>query len=171
MKRYPAVDPDTLDREALLGMIDYTLLKPEETLEAYTRFIADARDWKFGKCSSRHATCRWRPGCFGDRRRDRDPGIVPVRIFRSRDQGSRGPAALEEGAREIDMVMNISAARSGEWEIVEEDLAEVVTAVREWEKLALKGAGRPQGDPGDAVPRRRPKREACRAPPPREWIT
>jgi deoxyribose-phosphate aldolase len=35
--------------------------------------------------------------------------------------------------------MNISAARSGEWEIVDEDLYAVVNAVREWEKLTVMG--------------------------------
>ena len=46
--------------------------------------------------------------------------------------------ALEEGAREIDMVMNISAALSGEWDIVEEDIVAVTTAVRDWERMQFK---------------------------------
>jgi deoxyribose-phosphate aldolase len=45
--------------------------------------------------------------------------------------------ALEEGAREIDMVMNISAAVSGEWDIVDEDIIAVTSAVRDWERLKV----------------------------------
>jgi deoxyribose-phosphate aldolase len=37
------------------------------------------------------------------------------------------------------MVMNVSAARSGQWEIIEEDITAVVVAVREWEKVMLQG--------------------------------
>ena len=39
-------------------------------------------------------------------------------------------AALKDGARELDMVMNISAAKSGDWKYVERDLRAVVDVAK-----------------------------------------
>ena len=39
-------------------------------------------------------------------------------------------SALKDGARELDMVMNVSAAKSGDWEYVEKDLKAVVDVAK-----------------------------------------
>jgi hypothetical protein len=38
MGKYPPIDPDSLTREDLVRLIDFTLLEPDETLVAYARF-------------------------------------------------------------------------------------------------------------------------------------
>merc|ERR1712083_919929 len=45
--------------------------------------------------------------------------------------------AVHDGADEIDMVMNIGKAKSGDWQFVQEDIAKVVSAVAE-EGVAVK---------------------------------
>jgi deoxyribose-phosphate aldolase len=140
MAKYPSVDPGSLTREGLLSMIDYTMLKPEETLRGYTKFIKAAAQWGF------HAV--FVPPCYvpvAVGMLSSTPVMVgtPVSFpFGYSDPDAKAAealSALEEGASELDVVMNVSAALSGEWEIVEEDLSEVVSTIRAWEKSTLGG--------------------------------
>jgi deoxyribose-phosphate aldolase len=141
MGKYPPVDPDSLDAGALLKMIDYTLLKPEEPLEAYARFIATAREWGFGSVFVPPYYAPLASGMLSATDvRIGIPVSFPFGYAAPEIKAAEALAALEDGALEVDVVMNISAARSGEWESVDEDLRAVVTAVREWEKLAHRGA-------------------------------
>jgi deoxyribose-phosphate aldolase len=135
-----AVDLASLSVEELLRMIDFTLLKPEKSIEEYSTFIATARKYRFRNI--------FIPGCYAPLAEGMlgatDIGIgVPI----SFPFGYSAPevkiieavTALDEGARELDMVMNVSAAVSNEWDIVEEDLVAVVSAVRDWERVTLRG--------------------------------
>jgi deoxyribose-phosphate aldolase len=134
------VDPDTLTKDDLLGMIDYTLLKPEADLDAYTTFLAAARDWGFGSVFVPPYYVPLAAGMLSAT--DLKIGIpvsFPFGYAAPEIKAAEALAALEEGASEIDVVMNISAARSGDWESVDEDLLTVVNAVREWEKFTYKG--------------------------------
>lgn len=135
------VDLSTLTAESLLRLIDYTLLKPESTLTDYTAFIAEARKWGFGNIFVPPCYVPLADGMLSAS----DVGIgvplsFPFGYSTPEVKVAEALTALEEGAREIDMVMNISAAVSGEWEIVEEDMLVVVSGVRDWERL--KGSGR-----------------------------
>jgi deoxyribose-phosphate aldolase len=134
------VDVDSLTTEGLLQLIDYTLLKPEKTIEDYTSFISTAKRWGFRNIFVPPCYAPLADGMLSAT----DVGIgVPI----SFPYGYAAPevkvaealTALEEGAREVDLVMNISEALSGEWEMVEEDFITVVSAVRDWERLTLKG--------------------------------
>lgn len=141
MGKYPPVEVDSLDTDALLKMIDYTLLKPEEPLEAYARFIARAREWGFGTVFVPPYYAPLASGMLSATdTRIGIPVSFPFGYAAPEIKAAEALAALEDGALEVDVVMNISAARSGEWESVDEDLRTVVTAVREWEKLAHRGA-------------------------------
>ena len=140
MAKYGTVDPDALAREDLLSMIDYTLLKPEEPLSSYISFLGAARDWGFRTV--------FVPPCYVPLAAGMmsatevvvgAPLGFPFGYTDPETKAAEALHALEEGARELDMVLNISAARSEEWEIVEEDMRTVVYAVREWEKLTVLG--------------------------------
>lgn len=130
------VDPDALTAQDLLRLLDYTLLRPEETLEGYTRFL---------KRASRLGTRTvFVPPCYVSLATGMLSGAdTVVGSCVSFPHGYSAPEAkagealslLEEGAQELDVVINISAAGSGEWALVREDLEEVVHAVRGWERL------------------------------------
>ena len=49
---HPSIDIDSLDRGALIKIIDYTLLKPEETVEGYSRFLETAAGMDFVKTAT-----------------------------------------------------------------------------------------------------------------------
>ena len=136
---YGPVDTGSLTTTTLLQLIDYTLLKPEKTIDDFTAFIALARKWGFRNVFLPPCYVPLADGMLGAS----EVGVgVPV----SFPYGYAAPevkvaealTALDEGAREVDMVMNISAAVSGEWDIVEEDIVAVTTAVRDWERMQIK---------------------------------
>ena len=107
----------------IAGLIDHTLLKPEATRAQIRKLCEEARTYKF--CSV----------CV-------NPFYVPFVVKELKGSGvtvctvvgfplGSVPAsvkvtetkwALENGADEIDMVMNIAAAKSGEWNVVEEEI-------------------------------------------------
>jgi len=140
MGDHPLADPDALKSDDLLAMIDYTLLKPEADLSAYTAFLAAARRWGFGSVFVPPYYVPLAAGMLSATDiRIGIPVSFPFGYAAPEIKAAEALAALEEGASEVDVVMNISAARSGAWESVDEDLLTVVSAVREWEKITLKG--------------------------------
>jgi deoxyribose-phosphate aldolase len=135
---YGPVDTASLTTKSLLGLIDYTLLKPDKTIDDYTAFIAMARKWGFRNV--------FLPPCYiplADGMLSASevgvgaPISFPYGYAAPEVKVAEAVLALEEGAREIDMVMNISAAVSGEWDIVDEDIIAVTSAVRDWERLKV----------------------------------
>jgi deoxyribose-phosphate aldolase len=134
------VDPDTLTSDDLVGMIDYTLLKPEADLAAYSSFLATARRWGFGSVFVPPYYVPLAAGMLSAT--DVKIGIpvsFPFGYAAPEIKAAEALAALEEGALEVDVVMNISAARSADWDSVDEDLLAVVGPVRDWERATLKG--------------------------------
>lgn len=135
---YGPVDIASLTTKSLLRLIDYTLLKPDKTIDDFTAFIAMARKWGFRNV--------FLPPCYiplADGMLSASevgvgaPISFPYGYAAPEVKVAETVLALEEGAREIDMVMNISAAVSGEWDIVDEDIIAVTSAVRDWERLKV----------------------------------
>lgn len=134
------IDAGELDSEGLLRLIDYTLLKPESTLQDYIGFLGEAKRWGFANV--------FLPPCYVPLACGMlsatgvgvgAPISFPFGYAAPEAKVQEALTALEDGARELDVVMNVSAALSGEWDIVEEDLAAVVRAVRDWEELTRQG--------------------------------
>lgn len=138
--KYTVVDPDSLTRDDLVKMIDYTLLKPEETIGGYSAFLKLASAWGFRTVFIPPYYVPLAVGMLSAT----DvivgaPISFPFGYTDPRTKAAEAISALDEGARELDVVMNISAARSGEWDLVEEDLQEVVSKARAWERGTLQG--------------------------------
>ena len=115
---YGPVDVAALTTESLLRLIDYTLLKPDKTLDDYAAFIAMARKWGFRNV--------FLPPCYiplADGMLSASevgvgaPISFPYGYAAPEVKVAEAVLALEEGTREVDMVMNISAAVSGEWDL------------------------------------------------------
>ncbi len=111
--------------------IDHTLLKPEATAEQVGRLCREARQYGFkAVCvnpwfaplvsraleGSAVATCAVIGFPLG-------AGATAVKVFEAR-------TAIGEGAREVDMVINIGALKGGDLEMVETDIRAVVEAAR-----------------------------------------
>jgi deoxyribose-phosphate aldolase len=116
----------------LAHYIDHTLLKPDATTQAIDRLCDEAREFAFA------AVCVnpvWVRRCAARLR----GSAVKVASVVGFPLGANAPEvkvletrrALRDGAREIDMVLNIGALKAGELDLVRRDISGVVDACRE----------------------------------------
>jgi deoxyribose-phosphate aldolase len=109
--------------------IDHTLLKPEASVADIKRVCEEAKRHDFfSVCINTHYV----PLVA---RELRDTGVkvcsiagFPLGAVDSEVKAFEARRAVESGAHEIDMVMNIGALKSGEFEFVRRDIARVVEA-------------------------------------------
>ncbi|MCG0238715.1 MAG: deoxyribose-phosphate aldolase [Firmicutes bacterium] len=114
---------------ALARLIDHTLLKPEATEEQIRRLCAEARHYGFA------AVCVnpwWVPLCVQELK---GTGVkvatvigFPLGATTTEAKAFEARQAVEAGADELDMVMNVGALKSGHLDRVQEDIAAVVRA-------------------------------------------
>lgn len=120
-----------LPPEELAKYIDHTLLKPESVIRQFTLLCDEAIKYKF------NAVCvnsGWVPFVT---KKLRGSGIkicsvigFPLGGMESRSKASEAKNAIEGGADELDMVINIGALKSGELKWVEEDIRAVRNVCR-----------------------------------------
>ncbi len=111
--------------------IDHTLLKPEATRAEIEQLCDEAA--KYGFCS----VCvnpYWVPLCAkllrGKTVKVCNVLGFPLGATDSRTKGFEARNAIEQGAAEVDMVINIGALKSRDLKAVEEDIRSVVRAAR-----------------------------------------
>jgi len=115
----------------LARYIDHTLLKPDATLEQIDRLCSEAAEYHF------YSVCvnsSWVAYCA---RKLRPTGVkvcavvgFPLGAMDSRSKAFETRRALEDGAHEIDMVINVGALKSRKLDVVEEDIRAVRRATR-----------------------------------------
>nr|WP_155289205.1 deoxyribose-phosphate aldolase [Rhodococcus fascians] len=117
------MDHMTLTRAALAGMVDHTLLKPEATTADVAALIEEGRELGvLAVCVS--------PSMLPIRAEGMLTAVVagfPSGKHHSLIKGSEARLAVQQGADEVDMVIDVGAAIAGDYNAV---LADIVT-VRE----------------------------------------
>ncbi len=111
--------------------IDHTLLKPDATQDQFEQLCNEAVEYSFySVCVNSY----WVPFCA---KRLRGEGVAvcsvigfPLGAMESRSKGFETRNAIENGASEIDMVINIGALKSGNLDAVEKDIRAVRRACR-----------------------------------------
>jgi deoxyribose-phosphate aldolase len=116
----------------LARYIDHTLLKPDATGEDIDRLCDEAREYHFASVCINPTWVKRAAG----RLKGSDVvtctvigfpfGATPAEI-----KSMEARRALRDGAREIDMVINIGALKSGDLDVVRNDIAKVVDAAHE----------------------------------------
>lgn len=116
----------------LAGYIDHTKLGPDVTPDEIDRLCDEAAQFGFA------AVCVnpvWAKRCS---QRLRGSGVrvasvvgFPLGANAPEVKALEARRALRDGAREIDMVLNIGALKAGDYSLVERDIAKVVDACRE----------------------------------------
>ncbi|HWS30531.1 MAG TPA: deoxyribose-phosphate aldolase [Clostridia bacterium] len=111
--------------------IDHTLLKPEATREQVKKLCEEARQYHFASVcvNSCHV------GLVAELLKGSDTAACcvvgfPLGAMLSSAKSFETRAAIAEGAQEIDMVINIGAAKEGDWAFVEEDIRAVTDAAK-----------------------------------------
>ncbi len=116
----------------LAKYIDHTLLKPEATASDIDRLCAEAREYRFASVCvnptwvKRAATQLQDSGVVACSVIGFPLGATPPEI-----KATEARRALRDGAREVDMVINIGALKSGDVALVREDISKVVDAAHE----------------------------------------
>jgi len=115
----------------LASYIDHTLLKPEAVKSQFEQLCEEAAKYGFySVCVNSY----WADFC-SRRLRGSDVKVCcvvgfPLGASDSRTKGFETRNAIENGASEIDMVINIGALKSGDLNEVEEDIRHVIRACR-----------------------------------------
>ncbi|HHV80951.1 MAG: deoxyribose-phosphate aldolase [Dictyoglomi bacterium] len=116
-----------MTRDELLKYIDQTLLKPQATIEELYSFLREAKDYKF------YAVCinPWFTGLAVEEMRGTGikTGIAigfPLGATTTRTKLYEAEEALDNGADELDMVINIGALKSSDFEYVESEIKKMV---------------------------------------------
>ncbi|HOO64828.1 MAG TPA: deoxyribose-phosphate aldolase, partial [Synergistaceae bacterium] len=112
--------------ENLASYIDHTLLKAEASAGAVRKLCEEARQYGFASVCVN--SCRV-PLCVSELK---GSGVAvctvvgfPLGAMSTEAKAFEAKQALEAGAREIDMVMNLGAFRDEDYSRVEEDIREV----------------------------------------------
>ncbi|WP_028125258.1 deoxyribose-phosphate aldolase [Eremococcus coleocola] len=113
--------------KALNKYIDHTLLKPEATLAQVDHLIDKAKEYNF---MSVCINPTW-VSHAAERLADTDVKVCTVIGFplganTSALKAFEASSAIDDGANEVDMVINIGAAKAGDWDKVQADIKAVV---------------------------------------------
>lgn len=125
------VNTSITSNEDLASIIDHTILKPDATEADVTKVCEEAREYKFKSvCVNTHyvtLVSRLLKGSGVD-----TCCVVgfPLGASSTRAKVDETYDAIKNGANEIDMVINIGALKSGDWDTVKRDIEGVVNASR-----------------------------------------
>jgi deoxyribose-phosphate aldolase len=113
----------------IASLIDHTLLKPEATKDDIRRLCAEARKYSFASVCINPC---WVPlaasELAGSPVKVCTVAGFPLGANSTAIKRTEAEAAAREGAREIDMVINVGALRSGDYDAVSADIRAVVDA-------------------------------------------
>ena len=120
----------TMTRNELARLLDHSVLKPEATEHDVRAGAEVVRAWRIGFYCVQPCWTSLAARLLGDT----DARIASVVAFphgcgRADIKATEAAAAFADGAREIDMVMNFGALRSGQIALVAADIDAVVRAV------------------------------------------
>lgn len=125
----PQTAPD-FDRE-LARMIDHTLLKPEATAEQVTKLCKEAIEYSFWSVCINPG---WVPLCAkllaGSQVKVCTVIGFPLGATSANAKALETVDAIEKGAQEVDMVLNVGALKSGQVDTVLNDIKSVVQAAK-----------------------------------------
>jgi len=109
--------------------IDHTLLKADATKEKIDRLCEEAKEYHFASvCVNAFWVARCAKNLEGT-----DVNVCtvvgfPLGAMKSESKAFETAEAVKDGANEIDMVINVGAAKDHDWELVEKDIRTVVEA-------------------------------------------
>lgn len=117
--------------ENIAKMIDHTLLKPEATKQQIEALCEEAREYNFASVCVNPTWVSF----SAEKLKGSDVKVCTVIGF---PLGATTPEtkafetknAIENGAEEIDMVINIGALKSGDYDLVEKDILAVTNAAK-----------------------------------------
>ncbi len=112
-------------------MIDHTILKPETTKEMVKKVCDEAREYNFASvCVNPYYVSFVKSQLGGSRVKVTSVIGFPLGSSTKEVKAFEAKNAIENGADELDMVINIGALKNKEYDIVKEDIEAVVNAAK-----------------------------------------
>ncbi len=112
--------------------IDHTLLKADAKLEAIAKICAEAKEHHFKSVCINSCHCRFVAEQLAG------SGVntccvvgFPLGAMATEVKAFEAVYCVENGANEVDMVINVGAAKDGDWAFVENDIRAVVNAAHD----------------------------------------
>lgn len=113
----------------LAKYIDHTLLKPDASEEQIKKLCAEAREYEFASVCVN--PCYLKTVVSELKGTKVAPCVVvgfPLGAMTSESKAFETKDAIAKGAKEVDMVINVGAVKSGNWDYVLDDIKAVVNA-------------------------------------------
>jgi deoxyribose-phosphate aldolase len=114
-----------MDRGTLAAMIDHTLLRPEATAADVAALCAEATELEVAAVCVSPARLPLAPGALAGGVRVATVVGFPSGAHPTAVKVAEAEAALEAGAAELDMVIDLGLAKAGDWRAVTVDIAAV----------------------------------------------
>ena len=125
-----------LSDHALARMIDHTLLKPDATKADIEKLCAEARSYEFASvCINPSDVSLCSSLLSGTRVKVCTVIGFPLGATTTEVKRAEAEQALEHGATEIDMVINVGRRKGGDYEYVFEDINQIVLAAKKYNAL------------------------------------
>ena len=127
-----SIDTVALSAADICKVIDHTLLKPDATLEQVKQICDEAKLYGFASVCVNPAYI----GFVAEQLKNSDiaPCCVvgfPLGATLSEIKAFETRQCVTRGAKEVDMVINIGAAKAGDWPFVQADIQAVVNAAQQ----------------------------------------
>ena len=120
-----------ISRAEMARYIDHTLLKPEADRAQYDQVVSECIQYSFKSLCVNSAWVGYAArGLAGSQTAVCSVVGFPLGAMTSRSKAFEAREAVSDGASEIDMVINIGALRSGDYDAVEQDIRAVRRALR-----------------------------------------
>ena len=117
--------------ENLHELIDHTLLAATATRPQIVQLCSEARGYRFfSVCVNPYWVADCRKLVEGSDVKVCTVVGFPLGASSSRSKAAEARIAVEAGADELDMVINIGAAKEGHWDFIEHEIHEVVSAAQ-----------------------------------------
>jgi deoxyribose-phosphate aldolase len=118
-----------VDAKTLAGLIDHTLLKPEATLDQIRNVCVEAKQFHFASvCVNPYWIPLVSAALVGTRTKACSVVGFPLGASTTAMKAAETKGAVDSGAREIDMVLNIGELKAGNLAVVRDDIRAVVDA-------------------------------------------
>ncbi|MDX8363630.1 deoxyribose-phosphate aldolase [Cytobacillus sp. IB215665] len=116
----------------LAKMIDHTLLKPETHREDIEKLVNEAKEYKFASVCVNPTWVKLSAEMLNETPEVKVCTVIgfPLGATTPEVKAFETNNAIENGATEVDMVINIGALKSGNDELVEKDIKAVVEAAK-----------------------------------------
>jgi deoxyribose-phosphate aldolase len=125
------IQPNLSEARSLAAVIDHTLLKPDAVAADVTRVCEEAAQFDFAAvCINPYWVAFAAKLLIGSRVRVCTVAGFPLGANATRTKAYEAGIAREQGAVEIDMVLNIGALREGRHHLVHKDISDVAAVVR-----------------------------------------